>query len=147
MFSWQVVKSNNCCKKLSEKERARTATTATEEFSQSIRAPSSMHPGTAFPLRANPSLRCTIYYSACYRMLYHIYNSIYIYIYTFFFFDNVLSQWVGNGPWWVGDGHRPLPDTSRAFVWRTICFSNKCKIMLIVIPQPIINSTSPQAMK
>ena len=33
------------------------ATTATEEFSQSIQAPSSMHPGISYPVRANPSLR------------------------------------------------------------------------------------------
>ena len=33
-----------------------TATT-TEEFSQSIQAPSSTHPGISYPVRANPSLR------------------------------------------------------------------------------------------
>ena len=35
-----------------------TAATATaEEFSQSIQAPSSTHPGISYPVRANPSLR------------------------------------------------------------------------------------------
>ena len=40
---------------------ARTTTampaTTTEEFSQSIQAPSSTHPGTTYPVRAHPSLR------------------------------------------------------------------------------------------
>ena len=34
-----------------------TATTATEEFSQGIQAPSSTHPWISYPVRANPSLR------------------------------------------------------------------------------------------
>ena len=33
------------------------AATAAEEFSQSIQAPSSTHPGISYPVRANPSLR------------------------------------------------------------------------------------------
>ena len=36
---------------------ATTTATATEEFSQSIQAPSSTHPGISYPVRANPSLR------------------------------------------------------------------------------------------
>ena len=40
---------------MSKNERATTATT--EEFPQSIQAPSSTHPGISYPVRANPSLR------------------------------------------------------------------------------------------
>ena len=36
---------------------AATATAATEEFLQSIQAPSSTHPGISYPVRANPSLQ------------------------------------------------------------------------------------------
>ena len=43
--------------KLSEKERARKAAARMEEFPQSIQAPSSMHPGTTYPVRANLTLR------------------------------------------------------------------------------------------
>ena len=43
--------------KLSKMERARTAAaTATQEFLQSIQAPSSTHPGISYLVRANPSL-------------------------------------------------------------------------------------------
>ena len=38
-----------------------TATAATEEFSQSIQAPSSTHPGISYPVRASPSLGLSPY--------------------------------------------------------------------------------------
>ena len=49
---------------------AAAATATAEEFSQSIQAPSSMHPGISYPVRANPSLR-------------YIYTGEYIYIYMY----------------------------------------------------------------
>ena len=54
---------------------------ATEEFFQSIQAPSSTHPGISYPVRANPSLRCKAphkgigvkdLYKDFYREFYHI---------------------------------------------------------------------------
>ena len=48
-------KKNDLFKNLYKKKRARaTATATTEEFSQSIQAPSSTHPGTTYPVRAIP---------------------------------------------------------------------------------------------
>ena len=41
-----------------------TAAAATEEFLQSIQAPSSTHPGISYPVRANPSLRLVRVYAA-----------------------------------------------------------------------------------
>ena len=41
------------------------AAATTEEFSQGIQAPSSMHPAISYPVRANPSLRCSV----CHRYL------------------------------------------------------------------------------
>ena len=46
---------------LSKNNRARTAATATEEFSQSIQVPSSTHPGTTYPVRAIPHSVIYIY--------------------------------------------------------------------------------------
>ena len=37
-----------------------TAAATTEEFSQSIQAPSSTHPGISYPVEANPSLRYSL---------------------------------------------------------------------------------------
>ena len=60
-FLMKITKNEDFFEKLSKKERARTTTAATtattEEFSQSIQVPSSTHPGTTYPVRANPSLR------------------------------------------------------------------------------------------
>ena len=52
-----VMKTDNCPFPKSGWATTTTATTATEEFSQTIQAPSSTHPGTSYPVRANPSLR------------------------------------------------------------------------------------------
>ena len=57
-----VIKLDNC--PFSKSGWATAATTAaTEEFSQSIQAPSSTHPGISYPVRANHSLRFLTHYS------------------------------------------------------------------------------------
>ena len=55
-FFMKMTKNDAFFEKLSKKERATatTAATAAEEFSQSIQAPSSTHPGTTYPVRAIP---------------------------------------------------------------------------------------------
>ena len=54
-----VMNTDNCPFPKSGWATAATATaaTATEEFSQSIQAPSSTHPGISYPVKVNPSLR------------------------------------------------------------------------------------------
>ena len=42
-----------------------------DEFSQSIQVPSSTHPGTTYPIRANPSLRHERYESCTYIYIYY----------------------------------------------------------------------------
>ena len=51
----QNYKNDDLFKKLSKMEWARmAAATATKEFPQRIQGPSSMHPGTTYPVRATP---------------------------------------------------------------------------------------------
>ena len=52
-----MTKNYDCFEKLSKKKRARATAATAEELSQSIQVPSSTHPGTTYPVRANPSLR------------------------------------------------------------------------------------------
>ena len=49
-----MTKNDDFFEKLSKKQRARTAATTTEEFSQSIQVPSSTHPGTTYPVTTIP---------------------------------------------------------------------------------------------
>ena len=52
----------------------RVTAAATEEFSQSIQAPSSTHPGTTYPVRATPLSDCSI----CFNLLQHVRFLIYV---------------------------------------------------------------------
>merc|ERR1711966_339286 len=55
-----VMKTDNCP---FPKSGWATTTATTEEFSQSIQAPSSTHPGISYPVRANPSVRYIYIYA------------------------------------------------------------------------------------
>ena len=66
-----------------------TAAATTEEFSQSIQAPSSTHPGISYPVRANPSLRHTnihdkwqvgtrIVLGSCYKHIPYLFPSVHV---------------------------------------------------------------------
>ena len=63
------------------------ATATTEEFSQSIQAPSCMHPGISYPVRANPSLR---------------FDRGLLFYFGFNFFNYFVRQLSDLGPNWSG---------------------------------------------